>query len=462
MINNFLGIKLQKLSLLEKMWLLAPLVIWFSYQPLLSLWQDNTAYYELSIPLIYLVLLGVVGVPAIWRARQMLAKQGVVWLTSAFVGYGLLSLLWTPNALRGILTIGIVGLLFLVFLAALAEQARLRRLIPILARLLIGSAVIMSLLAFVQVFAGIWLSRSEALLCAGCIADQFGFVRPNVFAIEPQFFGSLLLAPLLILLSMIVKDDRSKYAICSFLLLSTALFLTLSRGAIFAFAIGALVLFVMHYRKWAAVMRSVSILALAFATTLLIQGAAAAVNPRLDTRFMGAISASIEQLSLGLIDIPVEPQAPRTGDEKTLPAYDGYVEESTNVRLSLSSLALGTWSDTPARIAFGVGAGGAGIAMHERYVNQVGTREIVQNQYIEVLLEYGLVGFALFTAVIVGFVYRTRRDWLAWALMAAYLVQWSFFSGYPNALHIYLVLIAIFAANKQVLSSGRRVGAVQT
>ncbi|HMR73295.1 MAG TPA: hypothetical protein PKD68_04785, partial [Candidatus Saccharibacteria bacterium] len=84
-----------------------------------------------------------------------------------------------------------------------------------------------------------------------------------------------------------------------------------------------------------------------------------------------------------------------------------------------------------------------------------GARQIVQNQYVEVLLEYGLVGFGLFVAILAGIVRNTRHSKWVWALLLAYIVQWNFFSGYPNALHIYLVLIAVYVASS--LSSERRV-----
>lgn len=458
MIQKFLGIRFAQLSLLERCWLLAPLVIWFGYQPLFQLGQDSTSYYELSIPLMYLTALALVGVPTIWRYRQRLLHDKTTWLVTAFVALSVLSLFWTPNIVRGVLTVGIVGLLWLVFLAALVELKKIQGIAPALAKLLVANGVFMSILAFVQIVAGIWLSRSEALLCAGCVADQFGFVRPNVFAIEPQFFGSLLLAPLVLLLRSILKGEYNKVVVGSFFITSTALFLTLSRGAIFAFTFGALVLFILYRHNVAHLLRAVGILVIALVVTLFIQGGAAAANPRIDVTFREAVAASVNQLTLGVVDIDAEEEQeaePIEQTNSTVPAYDGYVEESTNVRVGMSQLALSTWADNPSRLLFGVGAGGAGLAMHEQYPDKTGARQIVQNQYVEVLLEYGLVGFGLFVAILAGIVRNTRHSKWVWALLLAYIVQWNFFSGYPNALHIYLVLIAVYVASS--LSSERRV-----
>lgn len=74
--------------------------------------------------------------------------------------------------------------------------------------------------------------------------------------------------------------------------------------------------------------------------------------------------------------------------------------------------------------------------------------EITQNQYIEILLENGLIGTVLCLMAVVVYLYDTRRDKLAWVILIAFALQWNFFSGLPNALHIYLVLAVIFAAVK--------------
>jgi hypothetical protein len=175
-----------------------------------------------------------------------------------------------------------------------------------------------------------------------------------------------------------------------------------------------------------------------------VQGTAAALNPRVNVTFYEAVSTSINQLSLGVIKLPSEQAASKK--DGTEPVYNGYVEESTGARLSLTQLAVGTWKANPARMLFGVGVGGTGVAIHEQYPDKIDSLEIVQNEYIEILLEYGLVGLALFAVLLVGFLYGTRRDKWAWAFLAAYAVQWLFFSGYPNSLHVYLVLFALYAA----------------
>lgn len=456
--KRVLGIQLRDLNWLERIWLFAPVAFWFGYQPLIRLSQDSTSYYELSLALLYVVLLALVGLPNIRRARRSLVQDRAVQLVGALVGLSVVSLLWTPNSTRGVLTVGVIGVLYLVLLACLAEYKRLQKLLPVLAKLLVLTAVAMSVLALVQVLAGIWLTGAGTLLCAGCVADQFGFARPNGFAIEPQFLGSLFLAPLYILVHVFLKGINDWKTVTALVLVATALFLTLSRGAIFAFAFGVFVLFVLNRRNMRPIVGVSYLLLGALLSALLIQGISAALNPRVNITFYGAVSASISQLSLNVITLPAEPPA-AVESEETEPAYAGYVEESTNTRTSLTQLALSTWEDSPARMLFGVGVGGSGVAIHDKYPDKIGAREIVQNEYVELLLEYGLLGLALFVAIIAGFMRSTRHEKWLWAFACAYGVQWLFFSGYPNALHVYLVLMALYAAFRTVPVSARRVEA---
>jgi hypothetical protein len=217
-------------------------MVWFSYYPRFDFGADSTMYFKLTVPLAYVLVLSIIGISRIWRERSRLMRQPAVWLLVGFILWQGISLLWTPNVLRGGLTLGISGMLGLVFAACLASVSRIKKLLPALARLYIITALIMGCLAVLQLILGVWLSRQDTLLCAGCVADQFGFVRPNVFAIEPQFFGSMLLVPLLILVHVSMSERQSWRVWLSLGFLSTVLVLTLSRGALFAFLVGVIVL----------------------------------------------------------------------------------------------------------------------------------------------------------------------------------------------------------------------------
>lgn len=443
-----------RLSLLERLWLMAPIMIWFSYLPQISLAEDGTMNYELSLTLIYVVILAIVGLPRVWHHRSELRQSRLVWPASAFVGWSGLCVIWSDNCTRGLLTFAVYVVLYLVFLALVAERRLLRQLLPKLVRVAIRATASACLLAIVQMVLGTFVvaDRHTFGLCAGCVAGQFGFIRPNLLAIEPQFLGSLLLAPLLYItyLTLRGKHDYAKQPLLLVLMLTT-LWLTLSRGAIYAY-LASLVVMILLVRKWRRMLAVVGSVALSLVICLVCQGALASANPRIDSSFTQAVSTSLNHLSMGIIRLPYQrksptslPSIPREHDKQ--PAYHGYVAESTNVRLSLTKTALATWrSNRLGQQLFGTGLGSAGIVFARQTGSQY-QKEIVQNEFVEVLLERGLVGLALLGGLVVlcGRLCSQRRDYLALVILVAYLAQWCFFSGLPNALHIYLVLALLSA-----------------
>lgn len=444
----------RRLSLLERLWLMAPIMIWFSYLPQISLAEDGTMNYELSLTLIYVVILAIVGLPRVWHHRSELRQSRLVWPASAFVGWSGLCVIWSDNRTRGLLTFAVYATLYLVFLALVAERRLLCQLLPKLVRVAIWATISACLLAIAQMVLGTFVitNRHSLGLCAGCVAGQFGFIRPNLLAIEPQFLGSLLLAPLLYItyLTLRGKHDYAKQPLLLVLMLTT-LWLTLSRGAIYAY-LASLVVMILLVRKWRRQLVVVGLIALSLVVCLVCQGALASANPRIDSSFTQAVSTSLNHLSMGIIRLPYQRKSPTSPplisqEHDKQPAYHGYVVESTNVRLSLTKTALAAWrSNQLGQQLFGTGLGSAGIVLARQTGSQY-QKEIVQNEFVEVLLERGLVGLALLGGLVVlyGRLYSQRRDYLALVILVAYLTQWCFFSGLPNALHIYLVLALLSA-----------------
>lgn len=446
-----LGIAGLRLDVFEKILLFAPIFIWFSYYPRANFGGDSTMYFKLSLTMVYVLVLSIAGLPKILKNWRSIVRQPAFWIVSIFLLWQAISLFWSANLVRGCLTLGVSGMLFLILLACIQRKGKIREMLPALTRLLMISAVFVGLLAVLQMIFGLWLPKDQALLCNGCVAAQFGFVRPNVFAIEPQFLGSLLLAPILILAHIILSKKSGKREKLILWFLIFVLFLTLSRGAIFAFGVGLLVLFAVHYQQIKNIIVTIGITIASLIMAIGWQGFLAAINDNYDQTFSEAVSVSVNQLSMGLINLElpdntsqtVESSAETTEAGDNEPAFDGYVEESTNVRLNLSQTALEAWSSNLHTMLFGTGLGSAGIVMSETNP-ALGSREIVQNEYIEVLLERGLIGFMLFAIVIASLVHSVRRQKWLWAVILAFMVQWNFFSGYPSALHIYLLLIVIF------------------
>lgn len=447
-------------SLLEKVALLAPIAIWFSYYPNFHFGRVGGANIEFSIALIYVAVLAVVGLPQVWVSRKTIFDRKIVWLTGLFVAWSIVSVIWSPNTIRTILTSGVWFVLWLDFLVILSI-ANINKLMKKIIQIFIFTSFIMSVAAIIQVIYGTWIDWG---LCRGCLARGFGFVRPSVLTIEPQFLGNLLLVPILYLLhKWFITGITSLEKIIVWIDL-LALYLTLSRGAIFAGVIGmvAMIFFSQPISKKVIVRRIgivVTLIISSFFAGLVFHGIFTQLNPRVTDGFYESVSKTINHVSLGKISLPKREQNDMSDNQSTVTnninqpqqaLFDGYVEKSTNERTNMLGLAVRTWQKDPLTMVFGVGSGATGSAIYSYTGKISNTSEIVQNQSVEILLENGLVGILIVLAIFILYGFQSRFHRWIWAVLLVFLIQWNFFSGLPNALHIYLILAAIFATIDKV------------
>ncbi len=574
-----------------------PAVLFFSYYPIIRLGSSDSMNFELSLPLIWLVIFDIIafmvmiGCGGGWHAllrtsgghgrgrgaqhpqrradaTPFLKEHGIpplhtitnrkFFLFSLFPFYATISILWSANATRALLTAGIIWLLFfavfaILYITPLLSPAKTFR-HTLLKTFFISSAVI-CVICWLQAILDVFgVSRECTLLCPGCISQTFGFPHPSGFAIEPQFMGNLLLAPTLLSLWMLIqqplqnlasdmasarvasevssreeraattervprKDGRangtpkmSKRALTALAALySSTLFLTFSRGAIYAFAVGLVVLLIFALVRHQFRPAIIAVQIFAFIFTLTMQGIFNVVGPTHGS-FISGVTKSIHQLSLGIIDFrpqtPVQDTTSAPDDATSSSTFDGYIAESTDIRLNLNAAALKTWFAAPGAdlrtkrfghncpndgswfndtcesytivkynrhsILFGVGLGGAGTALYKnRAVTGITSpKEIVQNQPLSLLLELGLVGIAfIIFSLLLAFCPRifprqfvdgyytsiqpTPSFWqhpampLLLSLIIAYVITLQFFSGLPNALHIYLLPPLLYFALAQ-------------
>ena len=427
---------------------LLPAVLFFSYYPILSLGSsDSSMNLELSLPLIWLVLFDLLSLVLLFAKIKFGKKYPGIsdrrfFLFSLFPFFATISIFWSKNPLRATLTAGIIWLVFFAIFSIIYLSKFIIEKInkAAIIKSLIISSLVICVWCLVQCIMDVFgCDRSASLLCPGCTVQMFGFPHPNGFAIEPQFMGNLLLAPALYELYEFIKNRKRKDGILLFIFAAT-LFLTFSRGAIYAFGLATILMLVWQIikTKKAAALKSLIILAAAFIFTLNLQGIFAAASYTNDTYFTG-VSKVIEQLSLGVIKLnKAEPAEEPTENQSV---YSGYVTESTNIRLQLSDAAGEIWSKNPRFLARGVGLGGAGVALYEQG-SVVSSKEIVQNEYFSILLELGLIGFGLliFAAILAAKMLGKHPDSVFFfSLMLAFGITLCFFSGLPNALQIYLM-----------------------
>ena len=502
-----------------------PVVLFFSYYPVIRLSRGEAMDFELSLPLIFIVLFDLVGLVEMWRRKLLFGgfKKWWMWLTLPI--YLTLTVLWSANSIRGLLTAGMMwviafGIYALVRLKELwTEKPRI-----LLEKMFWGGALVVCVWCVMQCvmdLAGV--PRECSLMCAGCTYQSFGFPHPNGFAVEPQFMGNLLLAPIVVAGWLLLRSWKRPveekthakgtapqkslivfspkiYATLLFIFVAT-LFLTFSRGAIYAFIV-AMIFLTMAWRPgritrevdsgakqgvWFRIKRFRApiamwlIIILAFVFTLNLQGIMAAVSSTNDT-YQSGVAKVLNHLSLGVIDIrgnrekSGETPVVETGDlpvensvdnlvEKSVEKldknadYDGYVEESTAVRMQLSKVAIELWSKDFRTMMFGVGLGGAGQALFNHGLIDW-PKEIVQNEYVSLLLETGLVGIMFVILVLVlaiRLLLKTSFGGEILSLMVAYGISLVFFAGLPNALQIYLmpVLVMLMSQNGVRIRSGR-------
>ena len=445
-----------------------PAVLFFSYYPVIKLGASESMNFELSLPLIWLVVFDVVAFGIMIKKKMLFRDCRKMWVWMLFPIFVTLSVLWSLNSLRGLLTVGILWFIYFAGYAFFSLRSILKEagVKEIFWKVFFGSALVVCGWCLVQCVLDLaGLPREGSLMCVGCTYKMFGFPHPNGFAIEPQFMGNLLLAPAIVSAWFGLKKNKQCFWL--FFIFAVTIFLTFSRGAIYAFVVAMIFMTVFEWvrqKDW-RVCKTFLIIAAAFLFTLNLQGVMAQVSPTNDT-YTDGVAKVINQLSLGVIDIreskseilPEEANAPNLEAvdeevEEDKAVFDGYVEESTDTRVRLTDAALTVWRKDFKTIMFGVGLGGAGQAL---YVNGLSPapKEIVQNQYASLLLETGLVGTVLMVmtlVLIVRMAYKNSAREAIWTLILAYGITVCFFAGLPNALHIYLlpaILMVIFDDGK--------------
>ena len=518
-------------KLLKFLLLIMPACLFLSYHPLMKFGESETMYFELSVAMIWLVVFDVVAVVIMWQEKLLFKGLKNKWAWILFPVWLTLSIAWSLNVTRGVLT---AGVLWLVYIAGYGMWT-LRELLgkgfwmKWVKWLMITTLVVCGWCLLQCILDLFGVGQNVTLLCDGCTYQMFGFPHPNGFAIEPQFMGNLLLAPAMIAMWLFIITKASKpklfssvtrgeklsdfcsetdkqardnfspaalrlYSSKTFGLLAfvftTTLFLTFSRGAIYAFLMGVVVMGVMvlvREKKRKGIGKRIGVVCLtiitAFVVSLVAQGVMAEVSSTDDT-FQTGVAKVLNHLSLGIIDIrekgtdvgelteevePVENFQEDSGEksvtnlteessdkksvakklaEKSKAVFNGYVAESTDTRVRLTGAAFQIWASEPKIALVGVGLGGAGQALYNNNLSPA-PREIVQNEYASLLLEAGVIGLVLFCLTIVLIMRAVLKLKLkaglalVIALLVAYAITLMFFSGLANALQIYLMPVPI-------------------
>ena len=527
-----LGSITSSLSKIQQIMLLClPFCLFFSYHPVIPIFSSATTNFELSLPLLWLLIFAILSLPENFRlyvySLRIVAKTKypvnqplhppsrhesnklyphfLRLFSLAYPFFVTVISIDSPNFLRAILTSGVIWCICLSLLTILQNISQYKTQIgkSVKKNLLIAS-VFASIFCWLQSILDVaGVSREATFLCKNCTSTVFGFPHPNGFAIEPQFMANLLLAPIFLSLFYLFEGSKNQhdklksdpYPVSKFghflrfvipLFLIATLYLTLSRGAIFSFWVSIFVLFIYQIVKLIKqkscrreilfrqplIFSAVVFLPLFF--TLSAQGLFTELGPTSHTFFDG-VSTSVSQLSLGRIDLTKvfhktnennknheahESNKSHASDLKTdattsvqkSPQFTGYIEESTNIRLNLNRLALSSWRTSIRRILVGVGLGATGLTLYQEFPELGSPKEIIQNEYLAILYEQGICGVVMILCTVILFVLtyklhnknHEKTSIYGRVLTLSFALTLCFFSGLPNALHIYLLTPLLF------------------
>ena len=533
--SKSLGLVTSSLSKIQQIMLLClPFCLFFSYHPVIPIFSTSTTNFELSIPLLWLLIFAILSLPEnfclyINSLRVVIKTKSLVNKTSrpssrhktdklyphflrlfslAYPFFVTVNSIGSPNFLRAILTSGVIWCVCLSLLTILQNISQYKTQIgKSFNKNLLIAGTLASAFCWLQSILDIaGVPREFTFLCKGCISTVFGFPHPNGFAIESQFMANLLLAPIFLSLFYLLEGPKNhsnklnsdpypasklghflRFGLPLFLI--ATLYLTLSRGAIFSFWVSVFVLFIYQIVKLIKqksckreilfrqplIFSAVVFLPLFF--TLSAQGLFTELGPTSHTFFDG-VSTSVSQLSLGRIDLTKvfhktnenikSHESHETHESNKLhlsdlntdaatsaqkaPQFTSYIEESTNIRLNLNRLALSSWRTSLRRMLAGVGLGAAGLTLYQEFPELGSPKEIIQNEYLAILYEQGICGVVMIICAAILFVLtyklhnknHEKTSIYGRVLALSFALTLCFFSGLPNALHIYLLTPLLF------------------
>ena len=448
-----------------------PAVLFLSNFPLLQFGENSSMHFKLNLPLLWLGLFSLLSVKTAVSYFKAHLKTPLLGFPIILI----ISCLTSINPIRALFTFLVVSCL-VISIVALSEffhqmpAPKKPQFLNQLKRIFLTSSAGVSLFCVLQLLAdALGFSNAITRICSNCTAQIFGFPHANGLAIEPQFMGSLLISPLFFALNSLLENKNKKSQIkltLVVILIFMALLLTLSRGAIFSVTV-ALFLLLIFLKSLKKTLKIAGLTTISVILALVFQGSLATVGPT-NTSFEQAVSTAVNQLTLGKIALvdnqaqskpennsesiknPTENPAENPAENPTkdpTPRFTGYVTESTDRRLELATFALKITAAHPTNTLFGTGLGSAGTEMYVHFPKQQGhEKEIVQNQYLETILEIGFIGLILLILSLVTFIKLSSFNFEPYtvATLLAFAISLCFFSGYPNALHIYLLPVICY------------------
>lgn len=379
------------------------------------------------------------------------------------VSWLLLSFLWGDQSAHELYYIGLlfIGVGFAFGMFILLQTSKLTP--ALLARVVVSVGVVLSLVAVWQ-FVGesMAVDRSLTGICPTCLQPDIGFARPSGFSQEPEHFSTVLFAPLVVSLTLLVSarlTKRQQYLLWAGVVsMLTAFLLAASRsgllalvGVLLAFSIYAVLQGARTYvvRVAAALMLAVAVvlLAMVWSGTVGQKAGSAYVTERYIAHTSGGLLVvGEEQDRLQEVESSVQKketvqQQSGSDDFNYITEGAGYgpsgaIAYSAQSRLETYKMALSIWTENAQNFVLGVGWGNFGASAQQREPAAFAKNTIVNNQYLQVGVELGLVGVLLavmcawqFARLIYQSVISSQLKLAIFVLFGVYGVQLLFYSG---------------------------------
>lgn len=387
---------------------------------------------------------------ALIHPQKKLSFGGIGWLSAIFALALFTSIGVAVDQTRALIILVFILFMLGVYLAVIYNLDNLSRLWQAIKILFISAGVVVAF-GFFQ-FAGdmIGLPTSLTLLHPAYTNAVFGFPRIHVFSGEPLYLGNYLLIPAAVGLALLLGRGRINRSLVGVVTAGAVaiLILTLSRGAIVGFIASLLVVIVLLFKKLLEVKNLGRMLLIGILGVVIVIGIFWRLDPNLGERFTNQLLVK-----------------------------DWGKGESTVGRLNSYENAWQIFRDNPVR---GIGLGNYGPWLIN-YPSEPKGRgwDIVNNEYLELASETGIIGLGAFLLLIVGMIWLAIRAYLRTtdetlkalivgllAAVVGILVQYNFFSTL-YIFHVWaafglLVAASLIALNKSDSGSARHSGSENT
>lgn len=340
-------------------------VLFFLFLPFERLLTMEIFGFTLKISFAILMVLVLFFLSGIHKYR--LEIEDKLLLLFSFLSF--LSIIWSIDQYRS-LTISTI------FLATFLGFITLKKLIKkenfdLIEKIIIWSGIWLAVFALWQYFADLYGLSDLTFLRENYQKSVFGFPRPQATFLEPLYLANYLFLPFFLSICRFVKSKkRDMLSVVSLFLVSVAIVLSLSRGAYIGLLLSLILFFVLtvsFYKQYfKKVLFSLLVVVLAVICAILIIKFSA---PR-ESFDLFVNHAGVADVSTG---------------------------ESTLDRFYLMKIAWQQFLQKP----WGIGAGAFGALPEFTEKAVVGDYQTVNNLYLEVLVEEGIVGFLIFISFVV-------------------------------------------------------------